>query len=174
MLPVISSAGLPMVGFSLKPSPAEGPYQDAEFLEQANMTIYSLSNQSVPTGTPLRDLQTVQQKLSKMSISPEQYSFASDVNAFLYYTGKAGNEYGDAISLTNSPYSPVGMDGAQYAEANNYYLAAKTVWERIKDHYPDVTLYTLSESSDGTSDETSDDFIGFGNNQGSRGHTGLW
>ena len=36
ILPICSSAALPLVNFPLKPSPSEGPYQDTEFLEKAN------------------------------------------------------------------------------------------------------------------------------------------
>ena len=144
-LPVCSSAALPIVGFPLKPSPAEGPYQDDIFLKQANETIYDLSNQTVPNGTAIRELQSVQQQLAKMKISPKLYPVASDINAFLYYTGKAGSEYGDALTMTTNQNIPASQGQSQLAEANKYYSAATDVWEGIKGMYPNVTLYTLSD-----------------------------
>jgi hypothetical protein len=144
-LPVCSSAALPIVGFPLKPSPAEGPYQDDVFLEKANETIYGLSNHSVPSGTAIRELQSVQQQLAKMKISPKLYPVASDINAFLYYTGKAGSEYGDALIMTTNFNIPASQGQGQLAEAGKYYTAATEVWEGIKGMYPNVTLYTLSD-----------------------------
>lgn len=164
-------SSLPMVGFSLKPSPASGPYQDNEFLEKANTTIYGLSNQSIPTGTALRDLQSVQQELSKMSISPKLYPVASDINAFLYYTSKAGDEYSDASSLGGSPYSPVVSDSSIFGDATEYYQAAKKTWEHIKARYPGVTLYTMTQPS---SDLGNDDTNIYSYDTPSHGHSGLW
>jgi hypothetical protein len=170
-IPACCSAGLPVVGFSLKPSPDQGPYDDEEFMEKANASIYSLSNKTVPTGLTLRDLQSVQQQLSKMSISPELYKKASNINAFLYYTTKAGDEYDNAQSLAGSPYSPVTFDSSMFSDAETYYKAAKAVWEKIKDGYPDVTLYTLSSESS----ESDEDYLSFSGEQvSSRGHSGLW
>jgi hypothetical protein len=170
-IPVYSSASLPMVGFPLKPSPEDGPYQDDEFIEKANTSIYSLSNKTVPTGLTLRDLQSVQQQLSKMSISPEFYDEASTINAFLYYTTKAGDEYDDAMTLSNSPYSPVTEDSAMFNDANEYYLAAKNVWEKIKSRYPDVTLYTMGSASSGSAENN---LYAYDTPVSSRGHSGLW
>ena len=172
VIPIYSSASLPLVGFPLKQSPAQGPYQDEEFLEKANTSIYGLSNQTIPTGIELRNLQTVQQQLSKMSISPELYPEASDINSFLYYTTKAGNEYGDAITLTGSYYSPVSENGAMFNDANEYYSAAKEIWEQIKTRYPNATLYTMGSA---TSQSSSDaDLFNYENQVTSRGHEGLW
>jgi len=141
-------SGLPMVGFSLKPSPASGPYQDTEFLEKANNTINDLSNKTLPTGNAVASLRTTQGEMSKMSISPALYQNATDINAFIYYTWKAGDEYDDATSLGgNEYYAPSTIDSSQVEEATEYYLAAKTMWERIKSRYPGVTLYTMPESS---------------------------
>jgi len=146
-IPVLSSASLPMVGFPLKSSPAEGPYQDDEFSESANLSIYALSNTTIPNGTTLLELKSTQQQISKMKVSPEFYPVASNINAFLYYTGKAGTEYNEAKTLTSSPYSPVDQDSGQFTDADTYYSAAKTVWERIKARYPDVTLYTMPKTT---------------------------
>ncbi len=136
-----------MVGFPLTPSPSEGPYQDEQFLERSNTSIYGLSNTTLPNGTSLLELKSVQQQISKMKISPDLYPLASNINAFLYYTGKAGTEYNEANSLASSPYSPVDLNGGQFTDADMYYSAAKTVWERIKGHYPDVTLYTMPKTT---------------------------
>ncbi|PKL60921.1 MAG: hypothetical protein CVV33_00220 [Methanomicrobiales archaeon HGW-Methanomicrobiales-4] len=129
----IHATSLPMVTFPLKPSPEAGPYQDEEFLEEVNETIYGLSNQTIPNGTALRELQTKQQMLSKMSISPELYPTATQINAYLYYTTKAGTEYSDAMSFYTRPYSPVYEDESLIGEAQEYQAASKTIWNRIKD-----------------------------------------
>ncbi|MFH0966325.1 MAG: hypothetical protein V1862_01390 [Methanobacteriota archaeon] len=150
-IPVYTSASLPMVGFPLKPSPAEGPYQDVAFLEKANMSIYALSNTSIPNGTTLLDLKSIQQQISKMNISPELYPLASNINAFLYYTGKAGTEYSDAMSLSSSPFSPIDQNNGLFSDAEMYYSAATSVWNRIKAQYPDVTLYTMHITTDQSS-----------------------
>ncbi|HWQ63976.1 MAG TPA: hypothetical protein VN429_06130 [Methanospirillum sp.] len=172
LLPLQASA-LPMVGFSLKPSPASGPYQDKDFLEQANKTIYGLSNKTLPTGTALTDLRTVQGKISKMNISPSLYSNATDINAFIYYTWKSGDEYEDASSLGDSFYSPVTSDSSLYDDANEYYEAAKTTWDRIKSRYPGATLYTMPKPSTVIADTGSYDPYTHGStNKGAR--SGLW
>ncbi len=132
-----------MVMFPLKPSPEIGPYQDDEFLELANETIYGLSNQTIPNGTLLREFQTTQQILAKMSISPELFPTAERINAYLYYTAKAGNEYSEALSFYSKPYSPVYMDESQISEAKQYQAAGQIIWNRIKDLYPGVTPYRL-------------------------------
>ena len=144
VLPICSSAALPLVNFPLKPSPSEGPYQDTEFLEKANETIYTLSNQSVPNGTGLLELQSVQQQLAKMNVSKELHPVASDINAFLYYTGRAGSEYGDSVSFTSSLLIPASQGASQLAEAIKYYQAATEVWKGIQEMYPNVTIYTMN------------------------------
>jgi len=172
LLPLQASA-LPMVGFSLKQSPASGPYQDKDFLDQANKTIYGLSNKTLPTGTALMDLRTSQGQLSKMNISPALYNNATDINAFIYYTWKAGDEYEDASSLGGSYYSPVTTDSALYDDATEYYQAAKTTWDKIKSRYPGATLYTMPVQTTETGDGGSYDPYTHGST--SKGaHSGLW
>ena len=139
-IPVTS---LPMVMFPLKPSPATGPYQDTEFLKLANETIYGLSNQSIPNGTALRDLLTTQQNLAAMKISPELYPKAKQINAYLYYTAKSGDEYSDAMNLASKPYSPVYRDESVISVAKEYQTASQVVWDQIKDLYPGVIPYRL-------------------------------
>ena len=136
--------GLPMVGFPLHPSPPTGPYQDTEFLELANSTIYDLTNQSLPNGTELRDLQTIQQQLARMNISPELYPEAEQINAYLYYTAKAGDEYSEALSFTSKPYSPAFRDTTLYGDAYTYQNASRTIWNQIKGRYPGIVPYSLS------------------------------
>lgn len=143
LLPIGALAEQPIVGFPLKASPAQGPYQDEEFLNMANETISALSNQTVPNGTNLLELQSVQQQLAKMKISKELHPLATNINAFLYYTGKAGSEYGDAASITASPNIPASQGASQFAEAARYYQAATEVWQKIKDVYPNVTIYKM-------------------------------
>jgi hypothetical protein len=173
ILPICASASLPLVGFPIKPSPATGPYDDEKFLEQTNTTIYGLSNQTIPTGLALRNLQTQQQQLSKMSISPELYPEAELINTFLYYTGKAGDEYDDANIISDKPYTPITSDSAIFREAEEYYQAAQTIWEKIKGRYPGVTLYTMKSSS--SSDSNSDsDLFNYETQTQQRGHSGLW
>ena len=140
------ASSLPMVIYPLKPSPDTGPYQDTEFLEIANETIYGLSNQTMPTGTALLDLQTTQQKLAKMSVSQELYPTAKQINAYLYYTAKAGNEYADAMSFYNKPYSPLYKDESQISEARQYQDASQVIWNQIQNMYPGVTPYRLETS----------------------------
>ncbi len=139
----IHAAALPTVMFPLKPSPATGPYQDAVFLDIANETIYGLSNQAIPNGTTLLELQTTQQQLAKMSISPDLYPRARQINAYLYYTSKAGGEYSDAMNLAGKPYSPAYKDNSVLSEARQYQAASQVIWNQIKDLYPGVTPYRL-------------------------------
>jgi len=146
-LPACSSAALPFVGISLKPSPAEGPYQDDIFLEKANETISAFSNQTIPNGTSLLELQSVQHQLVKMNISPKLYPVASNISAFLYYTGKAGSEYGDVITMTSSRIISATQGPSQLAEVDTYYTAATEVWQGVKDMYPNVTLYTVPKKN---------------------------
>jgi hypothetical protein len=140
----IHAAAFPIVTFPLKPSPESGPYEDEKFLELANMTIYSLSNQTIPNGTALGNLQTTQQKLSRMNISPELHPTATYINDYLYYASKAGAEYSDALSLATSIYSPVYRNEGLLGEAKTYQAASQTIWNRIKDLYPGVIPYTIS------------------------------
>lgn len=142
----IHTGALPTVLFPLKPSPATGPYQDEVFLELANRSIHDLSNQTIPNGTSLRDLQTTQQQLARMNISPRLYPRASLINAYLYYTAKAGDSYSDAMSLSDKPYSPLYKDIAQTSEAREYQAASQVIWEQLKDWYPEVKPYILSAS----------------------------
>ena len=139
----IHAASLPMVIFPLKPSPETGPYQDEEFLELANETIYGLSNQTIPNGTTLRELQTTQQILAKMSISPDLYPTAAKINEYLYYTAKAGNEYSESLSFYSKPYSPIYNDESQISEAKQYQAASRIIWNQIQDRYPGVAPYRL-------------------------------
>ena len=143
----IHAAALPTVMFPLKPSPDTGPYQDSEFLEMTNETIYSLSDQTIPNDTALLDLQTTQQKLAKMSISQQLYPTAKQINAYLYYTAKAGNEYADAMSFYSKPYSPVYKDESQISEARQYQAASQVIWNQIQNLYPGVTPYRLETST---------------------------
>jgi len=141
-------AALPTVLFPLKPSPAVGPYQDAEFLDLANETIFGLSNQTIPNGTTLRELQTTQQQLAKMSVSPGFYPRARQINAYLYYTSKAGDEYSDAMILASKPYSPQYQDESVLIEAQQYQTASLLMWNQIKDFYPGLNPYRLETISE--------------------------
>ncbi len=141
----IHAASLPVVTFPLKPSPDTGPYQDEEFLEEASAIIYGLSNQTIPNGTTLLDLLTMQQKLARMNISPDLYPKAKQINAYLYYTAKAGNKNADAMTLTTAPWSPVYHDVSQLSEGATYQAASQVIWNQIKYLYPDVIPYTLSK-----------------------------
>lgn len=143
----IQASSLPTVLFPLKSSPDTGPYQDEEFLKLANETIYGLSNQTIPNSTALRELQTTQQILSKMSISPELYPKAKQINAYLYYTAKSGNEYADAMSFYSKPYSPMYKNKSLISEAQEYQQASQIIWSQIQDLYPGVTPYRLETST---------------------------
>jgi len=140
------AVALPSVMFPLKPSPANGPYQDSEFLELANETIYGLSNTTIPNGTSLRELQSTQQKLARMNVSPGFYPTAKQINAYLYYASKSGDELSDALNLADKPYSPVYRDVTMISEARKYQAASQTVWNQIKAMYPGVVPYTLSSA----------------------------
>jgi|GEM_PF-903445 len=150
---ISQAAALPTVMYPLKPSPANGPYQDSEFLELANETIYGLSNTTIPNGTSLRELQSTQQRLAKMNISPGLYPTAKQINAYLYYASKSGDELSDALSLADKPYSPVYRDDTMISEARKYQVASQTVWSLIKSLYPGVVPYTLSSQVNPTPTE---------------------
>ncbi len=147
------ASALPTVLFPLKPSPASGPYQDSEFLELANETIYGLSNSTIPNGTSLRELQSTQQKLAGMNISPGLYPTAKLINVYLYYASKSGDELSDALNLADKPYSPVYKDDTMISEARKYQAASLTVWNQIKAMYPGVVPYTLSSAVTATPTE---------------------
>jgi len=134
---------LPMVILPLKPAPATGPYQDTEFFDIANDTIYSLSGQTIPNGTELRELQTTQQQLTQMNISPDFYPTATKINDYLYYVSKAGDEASDAMNLADKMGSPEYTDWTVDSKAKAYQEASFTVWEDIKELFPNVTPYEL-------------------------------
>jgi hypothetical protein len=145
VIPLYTSASVPGVNYPLKASSAEGPYQDDEFLQKANEMISPLSNLAVPNGTYLLNLKTAQQQMSKMKISPDLYPVASDINDFLYFTGKTGDYYADALTLMSN--TNVAAGDTQLGEAQYYYKTASAIWDRIKDRYPGVTLYKLPENA---------------------------
>ena len=89
----------------------------------------------------------MQQKLSQMSISPQLYPNAKKINAYLYYTAKAGTDYSDALNFYSKPYSPVYMDESQISGAKQYQAAAQIIWNQIKDLYPGVIPYRLEYTS---------------------------
>lgn len=144
VLCVAHASSLPTILFPLKDSPATGPYQDDEFLALATSTIYGLSNATIPNGTELRDLQSIQQKLAKMNISPDFYEKARKINAYLYYTAQAGDAYSDAMSLSGKAYSPVYEDPSALSEVQEYQAASKTMWNQIQDLFPGVEPYRIT------------------------------
>lgn len=154
----LSVSALVIVGSPLKPSPSQGPYQDEEFLALANDTIYTYTNGTVPNGTDLLILSTTQKQLSRMNISPELHPEATQINAFLYYTAKASEEFEDALSITGKPYSPQYRDTTAYADAYAYQNASRVVWEKIKDRYPGIVPYKLIEPSKPFSTNEDPDF----------------
>lgn len=144
VLCVAHVSSLPTILFPLKDSPTTGPYQDDQFMTLATGTIYGLSNATIPNGTELRDLQTTQQKLASMNISPEFYEKARKINAYLYYTAQAGDAYSDLMSLAGKAYSPVTEDSSSMAEVQEYQAASKTMWNQIQDLFPGVTAYKIT------------------------------
>jgi hypothetical protein len=136
-------SSLPMVMFPLKPSPSTGPYQDDEFLKIANDSIYSLSGQIMPNGTSLRELETTQQKLATMNISPELYPKAKKINEYLYYACKAGDESSDVMNLADKKGSPEYTDWTVDTQAKTYQNASVTIWIDIQDLYPNATPFNL-------------------------------
>jgi hypothetical protein len=141
---VAHAASLPTILFPLKESPNTGPYQDDQFMALASSAIYGLSNATIPNGTELRDLQTTQQKLAKMNISPDFYEKARKINAYLYYTAQAGDAYSDAMSLSGKAYSPVYEDQAALSEVQEYQAASTTMWNQIQDLFSNVTPYRIT------------------------------
>lgn len=144
MFCVAHALSLPTILFPLKDSPATGPYQDDEFLALATSAIYGLSNATIPNGTELRDLQSTQQKLAKMNISPEFFEKAEKINAYIYYTAQAGDAYADAMSLSGKAYSPVYEDPSALSEVQEYQAASKTMWNQIQDLFPGVEPYRIT------------------------------
>lgn len=140
----LSVSALVIVGSPLKPSPPQGPYQDEEFLDLAHDTIFTYTNETLPNGTDLLMLSTIQKQLSRMNISPELHPEATQINAFLYYAAKTGEEFEDALSITGKAYSPAYRDTSVYADAYAYQNASRVVWERIKERYPGIVPYKLT------------------------------
>ncbi len=141
---VVHASSLPTILYPLKESPKTGPYQDEQFMALATDTIYSLSNATIPNGTELRDLQTTQQRLASMNISPDFYQKARKINAYLYYTAQAGDAYSDAMSLSGKAYSPVYNDPSAMSEVREFQGASKTMWNQIQDLFPNVTPYRIT------------------------------
>ncbi len=141
---VAHATSLPTIMYPLKESPESGPYQDDEFMAIATDEIYSLSNATIPTGTELLNLQSTQQKLASMNISPEFYDEARKINAYLYYTAQAGEAYSDAMSLSGKAYSPTYEDPSAMAEVQEYQGASQTMWNQIQDLFPDVIPYRIT------------------------------
>ncbi len=141
---VTHAASLPTILYPLKESPKTGPYQDEQFMALATDTIYSFSNATIPNGTELRDLQTTQQRMASMNISPDFYQKARKINAYLYYTAQAGDAYSDAMSLSGKAYSPVYNDPSAMSEVQEFQGASKTMWNQIQDLFPNVTPYRIT------------------------------
>ena len=123
------------------PSDAK-PYNDDAFTSEAEKIIGKISNSSVPTGTKLGEVTDAYYQLIMENVSPDLLPTANNIVAYLYYTSMAGttylnyHEYLKSVSKTT--------DGSEYYNvADQYRQMSAEYWEKIKDFYPNMTMYAL-------------------------------
>lgn len=141
---------LPQVQLPLAPPAQEAPFDDDEFFDRANTTIYTICNgQTLPVGkmnTAVHDsLAGTYYTLIRMNISQEQYPRAEEIVSFLSYTLTLSEKYQDYESEQNK-FSPVDMGITPYEDLVPWYDAAAGVWKKISKEYPGAKMYGMPSS----------------------------
>lgn len=128
-------------------APAEGAvYQDDAFFKEADAVIKSLSNRTVPIESQRMKVYSAYSTVRGMRVSPENYTVANNILAFLYYTAKTGEAYENFFNEKKSVVAVT--DGSEYYNlASIYYYTVTNWWALIADRYPKVTLYTLPDQN---------------------------
>lgn len=136
-----------MIPFSMKEPSADQPYNDEAFKAEADSLVQKTLNSTVPTGTTLSEISDGYYRLIMENVSPEFLDFANNIVGYLYYTSKAGATYEDFHEYVNSVSKST--DGSEYYTiADQYRQVAAEFWNRIKDKYPNATMYTLPDAND--------------------------
>ena len=138
---------LPQVQLPLAPPAQETPFDDDEFFDRANTTIYQIcTGESLPVGkmnTAVHDsLAGTYYTLIRMNISQEQYPRAEEIVSFLSYTLTLSEKYQDYESEQNK-FSPVDMSITPYEDLEPWYDAAAGVWKKISEDYPGAEMYGM-------------------------------
>jgi len=140
---------------SMKGSSDAKPYNDEAFMTEAKDIVKKISNSTVPTGTKLSEVTDAYYRLIMENVSPEFFANANNVVAYLYYTSKAGTTYEDFHSYLNSVSKTTG-GSEYYTVADQYRQASAESWNKIQDQFPNMTMYTLPDSSSPMPSEEAD------------------
>lgn len=132
---------------SMKNSSDAKPYQDDAFMKDSGEVIAKISNSSVPTGSKLSEVTDAYYRLIMDNVSPGLFPKADSIVAYLYYTSKAGETYTDFNDYKKSVSKTT--DGSEYyAVADQYRQKSAEYWDKIKDLYPNQSMYILPAISD--------------------------
>ncbi len=119
-----------------------GPYNDEVFMKEATKVIGMISNTTVPTGSVLGELTDTYYRLIMEDVSPDLFPLANNIVAYIYYSSMAGTVYEDYHTYLNSVSKST--DGSEYyAVADQYRQVSAEYWDKIKDSFPNMTMYTL-------------------------------
>ena len=131
-----------LMPLSMKAPSDAKPYNDEAFMSEAEKNIGKISNSSVPTGTKLSEVTDAYYRLIMENVSPELFPNAHNIVAYLYYTSMAGEVYEDYHEYINSVSKTT--DGSEYyTVADQNRQVAAEFWNKIKDLYPNMTMFTL-------------------------------
>ena len=138
---------LPQVQLPLAPPAQEEPYDDDDFFERANTTVYRICDGNpLPVGkmnNAFHDsLAGTYYTLIRMNISQEQYPQAEEVVSFLSYTLTLAEKYQDYETEQNK-FSPVNIGVTPYGELVPWYNAAAGIWKKLSKEYPDAKMYGM-------------------------------
>lgn len=131
---------------SMKGSSDASPYNDEAFMTEAEKAIKKISNSTVPTGSKLSEVTDAYYRLIMENVSPEFFADANNIVGYLYYTSMAGSTFEDYHSYLNSVSRS--SDGSEYyTVVDQYYQVSAEFWNKIKDKFPNMTMYTLPDAS---------------------------
>jgi hypothetical protein len=138
---------LPQVQLPLAPPAKEAPFDDDEFFDRANTTIYKIcTGEPLPAGKmndAVHDsLAGTYYTLIRMNVSQEQYPRAEEIVSFLSYTLTLMEKYQDYESEQNK-FSPVNIGITPYEDLVPWYDAAAGAWKEISGKYPGARMYGM-------------------------------
>jgi hypothetical protein len=134
------TASIDELAYALKPSPAVGPYDDTLFMTSATEQITGLSGKVIPyDGPELLNLKSSQIQLSRMNISADFHSNATQINEYLFKIVSAGETYGTTKTLTDHPNTLGNPEYDPYTKARATYTDAMMVWSNISPMFPNAT-----------------------------------
>jgi len=145
-----------LMPLSMKAPSDANPYNDEAFKSEAEKIIGKISNSSVPTGTKLSEVTDAYYRLIMENVSPDLYPNAHNIAAYLYYTSKAGETYTDYHAYLKSVSKTT--DGSEYyTVADQYRQVAAEFWNKIKDLYPNMTMFTLPPAGEPMPEEKAEE-----------------